>query len=157
MKGFARAHDPLCTTFVKHYAMLRPRVSSALGVEHPRSSTISRNLAIVKAIKGRPRCSARDGHKGVVGTGGPIVDRWEKQLWKSLGSRQGTSQNNDDTMGDVPLYNGVAQSTPHVIPGGFFFAGELPTDGVKIGSTNGRRTKKKKKVVKKRGKSARRR
>lgn len=58
-------------------------------------------------------------------------------------------------MGDVPVYSGVAQSTARVIPGGFFFAGELPADGAKLGSSNGRQ--KKKKAAKKRGKSVRRR
>lgn len=106
-----------------------------MGVEHPRSAILLRNLAIVKATKGRN------------GTGVQSVNRWEEEIWRMLGSRRAE---------DLLLYNAVAQPTSRVIPGGFFFAGKLPptADGGKTGGSNGRR---KNKGVKKKGKSARRR
>lgn len=140
--------------FVQHPAALRLRISSALGVEHPRSSIVSRNLAIVKAIKGRPRCSTRGGREGF-GTGGKAVDLWEKGIWQYLGNRQGASLNENDVTKNVPSHNGIAHGTARVIPGGFFFAGKLPAAGVMLGSSSNE--SRKKKGVKKRGKSARRR
>ncbi|CAN0133240.1 unnamed protein product, partial [Ectocarpus sp. 12 AP-2014] len=58
--------------------------TSALGVEHPRSTIVSRNLALVKAVKCRGRRSSR-------GSGRGVLQRWEKDMWRSLGSRQWTS------------------------------------------------------------------
>ncbi|CAM9404677.1 unnamed protein product [Ectocarpus fasciculatus] len=122
--------------------------TSALGVEHPRSTIVSRNLALLKAVKCRGRRSSRE-------SGRPALQRWEKDMWRSLGSRQWTSHH-ADAVDDLVLYNGVAQRTSRVIPGGFVFAGKLPPaiDSSKTSRSKGRG---KKKGAKKRGKSARRR
>ncbi|CAN0372550.1 unnamed protein product, partial [Ectocarpus sp. 12 AP-2014] len=116
--------------------------TSALGVEHPRSTIVSRNLALVKAVKCRGRRSSR-------GSGRGVLQRWEKDMWRSLGSRQWTSHH-AGAVDDLVLYNGVAQRTSRVIPGGFVFAGKLPPaiDPSKASGSKGRR---KKKGAKKRG------
>lgn len=133
-----------------------PRDSSALGIEHPRSTIVSRNLAIVKANKGRCRCGVKN-DRNSVRSGGQSVSRWEKELWNSLGNRRWTSHHTDES-DNLLFYNGVTQNSSRVIPGGFFFAGKLPPTAAEGSRPGGKteRQKKKKKGAKKRGKSARR-
>lgn len=133
-----------------------PRDSSALGIEHPRSTIVSRNMAIVKATKGRSMFGAKNDRNGVA-SGGQSVSRWEKELWISLGNRRWTSHHTDETE-NLQFYTGVAQNSSRVIPGGFFFAGKLPPTAAEGSRPGGRteRRKNKKKGAKKRGKSARR-
>ncbi|CAN0482849.1 unnamed protein product [Ectocarpus sp. 12 AP-2014] len=76
-------------------------------------------------------------------------------MWRSLGSRQWTSHH-ADAVDDLVLYNGVAQRTSRVIPGGFVFAGKLPP-AIGPSKASGSKGRRKKKGAKKRGKSARRR
>lgn len=49
---------------------------SALGIEHPRSVVISRNLALVKAAGGCSKSVVRDCRHGVTATSEPLASRW---------------------------------------------------------------------------------
>ncbi|CAM9330078.1 unnamed protein product [Scytosiphon promiscuus] len=125
--------------------------TSALGVEHPRSGVVSRNLALVKAMKGGHGRST----PATTAEGERRVCCWEKDVWYSLDTRQWASHYRVGEREDLLLYNRVAQRTSHVIPGGFLFAGILPNavDGSKNVRSKGSTLKK---GVKKRGKSGRR-
>ena len=131
---------------------------SALGIEHPRSAVVARNLALVRGAGRWSNSIASDCRHQDATTGEPGVNRWEGDMRCSIGSRRWRSTT-DKPVGDGGgLANNRARRSSHLMPGGSPLSGMLARasgDTAIINDSEGTREKRdseKKKV----GKSARR-
>ena len=104
----------------------RHRGRSALGVEHPRSAVVARNLALVR---GAGRCSDR-----VIGgysrqdaaTGGPGVKGWEEDTRHAIGGRRGGSTTDTANGDGRGLTNKRMERSLRLLPGGSPVSSMLP-------------------------------
>lgn len=126
--------------------------SLVLGVEHPRSAVVARNLALVKTAA---RCARREGpDNNDHVANGRSIRMWEKSIWNSLSSRSWCALQSSGK--DSMKYKRGMTGSSQIITGGFYFGGVIPEKG---GDGRGRSNRRRTKGVtgrKKRGKSARR-
>lgn len=115
---------------------MRPIDSTTLGIQHPRSAVVARNLALVRASAGNNRGANYSRHQirtkdgkcaAVVDSRDPILTKADFELWASLGSRRWENSNiNGFPRKSKPQQLG-GMDMPYVITGGFFFSGKLPS------------------------------
>lgn len=107
-------------------AVKRHRGRSALGVEHPRSAVVARNLALVR---GAGRCFDRivsGFRRQDAATGEPGVNGWEEDMWHAIGGSRGSSIT-DTVDGDRRGFtNERAERSFRLMPGRFPVSSMLP-------------------------------